>query len=251
MLRWTNGQSKAGGATPMSASSSNGRVGTLDTALESPQAVGAAPSSGGGMEVFDSLTLRHDPRRLAQRGEGAQRPPVGLMPLVRHRVQEQGSDWPMRRRWKWSGFRGVSNATTICRSTYTSLSPVDPVAAEATGGGGALPWPLRCLWTPPASTRSSPPGAAAVWAPRVGRRRWTMEAGAADRISADILVTASARESAHTIPFLGAPEAFGEAPSSGGEGTTCFAWCPYGQDLMPSTHNKTECYFITNKSLKS
>ena len=40
----------------------------------------------------------------------------------------------MRRRMKWSGLGGVSNAAPmVCRSTYTSPSPLERVAAEAMG----------------------------------------------------------------------------------------------------------------------
>ena len=39
----------------------------------------------------------------------------------------------MRRRGKWSRFGAASNAPTVCRSTYTPLSPLDLVAAEAMG----------------------------------------------------------------------------------------------------------------------
>ena len=39
----------------------------------------------------------------------------------------------MRRRRKWLGFGGASNASTVCRSTYTPLNALESVAAEAMG----------------------------------------------------------------------------------------------------------------------
>jgi len=105
----------------------------------------------GGRGVFGGLTLGHDPRRRAKHGEGAQRPPVGLMPMVRHRVQKQGGDQSTRSscplttegsNWSFGSTEYALGGTSVkCSSQWRSPGVAVPritrSATAPTNGSGS------------------------------------------------------------------------------------------------------------------